>query len=371
MIISGDQELSRNNYINYIKNEAKNKDGSRLKVILGSESASEGLDFKYIREVHILDPWHHLNKIEQVIGRGIRYCSYRLTEQRNVTVFMYAAVLSKDPAKDRETADLKVYRDAENKDKNMADITHILKRNAVDCNLNLFSNKFTDRYFKDSKITMSDSKGNKRDVDFSDIDNSRICNYTNCDFKCSPDLKPEKDLSNENIDTDTFDATVVFENINQVIDIIKQLYLNESVLELIDVVKDNRITKMNVDTDFVQLCLDIMVQNEILLRDKFDNIGKVISRGNYYIFVPSYLVSDKISLREISRPLEIVDSEIALTDSLNKIKISRDLIIKANRENIQLSDVMSRDRRITLLKVEHYLPNNIKELLLKYLIKGG
>ena len=26
MIISGDQELSQNNYINYIKNEAKNKD---------------------------------------------------------------------------------------------------------------------------------------------------------------------------------------------------------------------------------------------------------------------------------------------------------------------------------------------------------
>ena len=42
---------------------------------------------------------------------------------------------------------------------------------------------------------------------------------------------------------------------------------------------------MNVDTDFVQLCLDIMVQNEIPSRDKFDNIGKVISRGNYYIFV--------------------------------------------------------------------------------------
>ena len=46
-----------------------------------------------------------------------------------------------------ETADLKVYRDAENKDKNMADVTYILKRNAVDCNLNLYSNQFTDTYF--------------------------------------------------------------------------------------------------------------------------------------------------------------------------------------------------------------------------------
>lgn len=374
MIISGDQELSRNSYINYIKNEAKNKDGSRLKVILGSESASEGLDFKYIREVHILDPWHHLNKIEQVIGRGIRYCSHidlPLT-QRNVTVFMYAAVLSKDPSKDRETVDLKVYRDAENKDKNMADITHILKRNSVDCNLNLFSNKFTDKYFKDSKVTMVDSKGNKRDVDFSDVDNSRMCNYTNCDFKCSPDLKPERNLDENDIDIDTFDATVVFENINQIIDVIKQLYLNESVLELTDVVRDQRVSKMNVDSDFILLCLDIMVQNEILLRDKFDNVGKVISRGSYYIFVPSYLASDKISLREITRPLEIVEDEISLTDSLNKIKISRDLIIKANRENIQLSDVMHMIEELDLNENRtHYLPNNIKELLLKYLIKGG
>lgn len=374
MIISGDQELSRNSYINYIKNEAKNKDGSRLKVILGSESASEGLDFKYIREVHILDPWHHLNKIEQVIGRGIRYCSHidlPLT-QRNVTVFMYVAVLSKDPSKDRETVDLKVYRDAENKDKNMADITHILKRNSVDCNLNLFSNKFTDKYFKDSKVTMVDSKGNKRDVDFSDVDNSRMCNYTNCDFKCSPDLKPERNLDENDIDIDTFDATVVFENINQIIDVIKQLYLNESVLELTDVVRDQRVSKMNVDSDFILLCLDIMVQNEILLRDKFDNVGKVISRGSYYIFVPSYLASDKISLREITRPLEIVEDEISLTDSLNKIKISRDLIIKANRENIQLSDVMHMIEELDLNENRtHYLPNNIKELLLKYLIKGG
>ena len=115
-----------------------------------------------------------------------------------------------------------------------------------------------------------------------------------------------------------------------------------------------------------------MVQNEILLRDKFDNVGKILSRGNYYIFVPSYLKSDKISLREISRPLEIVEDKISLTDSLDKIKISRDLVVKANRENIQLSDVLSMIEELDLAEGRtHYLPNNIKELLLKYLIKAG
>ena len=157
----------------------------------------------------------------------------------------------------KETADLKVYRDAENKDKNMADVTHILKRNAVDCNLNLYSNQFTDKYFKDSKVDMVDSKGKTRkNLDFSDTDNTRLCNFKKCDFKCSPDLKPDKDIPPNKIDTDTFDATVVFENINQIINIIKQLYLTESVLELEEVTRNDVITTMNVDIDFVQLCLE-------------------------------------------------------------------------------------------------------------------
>ena len=115
-----------------------------------------------------------------------------------------------------------------------------------------------------------------------------------------------------------------------------------------------------------------MVQNEILLRDKFDNVGKILSRGNYYIFVPSYLKSDKISLRERLVVQEIVEDKISLTDSLDKIKISRDLVVKANRENIQLSDVLSMIEELDLAEGRtHYLPNNIKELLLKYLIKAG
>ena len=38
--------------------------------------ASEGVDLKYIREIHIMDPWHHLNMMEQAAGRGIRQRSH-------------------------------------------------------------------------------------------------------------------------------------------------------------------------------------------------------------------------------------------------------------------------------------------------------
>ncbi len=373
MIISGDQELSKNSYLKYIKNESKNKEGKKLKVILGSESASEGLDFKYIREVHILDPWPHLNKIEQVIGRGIRYCSHiELTpEKRNVTVFMYVATLSDDPSKDNETADLKIYRSAENKDKNMADITYILKQNAVDCNLNLNSNKFTDEYFTNEGIEMVDSKGKKREITYRDAEKSRLCNYRECDFKCIPHFPPNKDLKPEEIDTDTFDTTVVVENINQIIEIVKDLFLGESILELDEIANDNRVLKMNVDERFVQTCLDIMVKNEMLLRDKFDNIGRVLSRGKYYLFAPSYITTDKISLREIKRPVDVVENRINLTKDLQSLKSTHDLILKEESEKVQTSDI---DNLLDELDLEperiHYMPNNIKELILKSLIKN-
>ena len=384
MIISGDQDLSRNNYINYIKNEAGNLDGSRLKVILGSESASEGLDFKYIREVHVLDPWHHLNKIEQVIGRGIRYCSHidLPIQQRNVTVVLYAATLStyvNDKDEDKiETVDLKVYRDAENKDRNMAEITYILKTNSVDCNLNLYANKFTDDYFeeemkkiqKDEEKKPVDSKKIPRDdVQFKDNNNTRLCNYRSCDFKCLPDLKPNEEY--QDINDDTFDATIVVENINQVIEIVKSLFLDDSVLELSDVVKNEKISKkMNVDEEFVKLCLNIMVENEMPLRDKFDNLGKVLKRGDYYIFAPSYLTSDKISLREITRPLEITEDKIDLNDSLSKIILLRDAKLKKQKEKVSKSDILQMYNDLQLPENQkHYLPNNVKELILRYLIK--
>ena len=38
--------------------------------------------------------------------------------------------------------DLKIYREAENKDIDMAEVEYVLKVNAVDCNLNKYNNQF-------------------------------------------------------------------------------------------------------------------------------------------------------------------------------------------------------------------------------------
>lgn len=106
-----------------------NKNGEALKVIIGSFKVSEGIDFQYIRQVHILEPWYNLSRIEQVVGRGLRACSHSVLPfaQQNTTVYLHAVV------GDRETSDLRAYRIAERKQRNIARLLKIIQGSAFDC----------------------------------------------------------------------------------------------------------------------------------------------------------------------------------------------------------------------------------------------
>ena len=56
ILLSGDITISPNNQQSIQEiTSPQNKDGSKIKIILGSVVASEGLDLKNIREIHILE----------------------------------------------------------------------------------------------------------------------------------------------------------------------------------------------------------------------------------------------------------------------------------------------------------------------------
>ena len=88
--MTSDTDLSKNNTddVKALTNES-NKYGEDVKIVIGSLVSSEGIDMKYIREIHVLDPWPHLNRLEQIIGRGIRYCSHEgLEDMMDILVKM-------------------------------------------------------------------------------------------------------------------------------------------------------------------------------------------------------------------------------------------------------------------------------------------
>lgn len=188
VLLTGDTSLSPKNkdMIKAARADA-NLRGEQIKVIIGSEVASEGVDLRFIREIHIMEGWYHLSKTEQVIGRGIRTFSHCLLppEQRNCTVYLYALVL---PTEDkRETADLYTYRMAWAKARQVGAVTRLIKENAVDCNLNHDAIIISNRRPR----TIRDSRGRRVDgVDVNDKAYTAICDWMdNCEYTCSPSVK--------------------------------------------------------------------------------------------------------------------------------------------------------------------------------------
>jgi hypothetical protein len=129
-----------------IKGEQKleNKEGVQLKVVIGSQIASEGVDLRYVREVHVLDSWYHLNKTEQVIGRAIRQCYHKdlPPEERHVDIFRYRSIKNNgEPTVDEKIADL-----ANRKQILIESFLKTVKEAAVDCKLFEHHNMMAEKY---------------------------------------------------------------------------------------------------------------------------------------------------------------------------------------------------------------------------------
>ena len=162
IMITGDPRLSPNNdYEVKGATGEDNKDGNKIKVILISKAGSEGIDFKFIRQVHILDPWYNMNRIEQIIGRGVRNFSHKDLpfEKRNVQIFMYGTILGENK---EEAADLYVYRVAEYKAIQIGEVSRLLKETAVDCLINHDQTNFSQEIMQgklETEITQELSTG--------------------------------------------------------------------------------------------------------------------------------------------------------------------------------------------------------------------
>ena len=134
MITSEQTQNDIRTAMNILKDRS-NADGSKIRVIVASPKVSEGVDFKFVRQVHVLDPWYNMSRIEQVIGRGMRTCSHSLLpfEKQNCTVFLHVC---RFPKSTRETIDEYKYRVfVEAKAIKMAKVRRVIMESAMDCEL--------------------------------------------------------------------------------------------------------------------------------------------------------------------------------------------------------------------------------------------
>jgi len=338
-MITGDPRLSPDNdfEVKGLTGE-DNIEGDKVKVVLISKAGSEGIDLKFIRQVHILDPWYNMNRPEQIIGRAVRNFSHKDLpfEKRNVEIFMYGTILDNNT---EEAADLYVYRVAEYKAIQIGKVTRVLKETAVDCIINHDQTNFTQTIMSASlkePITQELSTGEiLKSFKVGDAPFSPSCDYmASCNYNCRPD----SDIDESKLNEDTYDENFIVMNSEKILQRIRMLF-KEAFFYKKDILL--RAIRTPKEYPFVQiysaLTLLIEDENEFIV-DRYGRNGRLVNIGEYYLFQPIELKNKNISIFDRSVPMDfkhdMIDFELKQNivkpvmdkRNLSKLVIQQDVI---------------------------------------------
>ena len=155
-VYNGSWEFVPQNMNAQLRARAENNNyGEIIKLIMITSSGAEGINLKNTRFVHITEPYWHMVRVEQVVGRARRICSHQdLPENmRTVKVFLYVSTLTEEQKTNEKNIELRI-RDVSRLDKktplstdeSLYEIASVkqrinnqiltsVKESAVDCNI--------------------------------------------------------------------------------------------------------------------------------------------------------------------------------------------------------------------------------------------
>ena len=309
-LLTGDSILSPNNAdLITVARGIENKNGEKIKIVLGSQIASEGVDLRFIREIHILDSWFHLNKTEQIIGRGIRYCSHSSLEpeKRNTTIFLHAIELLGEPS--IETADLYCYRLALQKAQQVGEMSRRLKVYAVDCNLRknvtllkgIGQRKQIDSQGQPRNAADGNVSAEGDGVRLDDMDFTAICDWMECEpITCSPDVNVNLSISDDST-YDSFSARFKEASIQKAIKAIFAETAFQRQEDLIQILLMQGIPRSAVD-----ITLQGIINNRLFRVTSGGQEGYITYKNKYFLFQPDAYKDLKIplALRIASFPIK-------------------------------------------------------------------
>ena len=284
IIISGTEKYSPNNTKEVsVATDDSNKNGEIIKVVLISKAGSEGIDFKNIRQVHILDPWYNLNRNEQIIGRGVRMCSHKLLpfQKRNVSIYFHTTILSDE---NEESCDLYVYRLAEIKAKKIAKVARLLKQNAIDCMLNHKQTLLTEENFN---TTIQLRLSNQSEIDYSigDKKNSNFCDYDICDYSCFNNKNISSTAPPLSEDLSTYNPSFMENNSQEIIAKIKNIFTSHEFIT-----KTLLLTKLQkYPSILVDYSLQKIINDQHIVYDSLERPGYLEILAEFIIYKPKLL----------------------------------------------------------------------------------
>jgi hypothetical protein len=297
ILITGDRGLSPNNSAEVAMATARsNSSGADVKVVVISMAGSEGLDFKFIRQVHVVDPWYNMNRIEQIIGRAVRLCSHKdlPLDERNVMIFLHVSRLEDA---NMEAADVYVYRVAEGKAVSIGRVSRVLKQNSVDCLLTSQDMSSLEGQI----IRQSLSNGETIEHKLGDVPFSAACDYMEtCSYNCTP----KREIKPDDVTLDTYAESFILANSDRLVTRIRQLFKENHFYS-----KKRLVAEINANRSYPVMQIDAALQRLVtggneFVTDVYGRMGRVHNVGDLYLFIPLELRGEATSLYDRRVPLD-------------------------------------------------------------------
>ena len=266
--------MTNDQYDNTLRtiNSLKNKDGAIIKFVLITQASSEGINFKNIREIHIIEPWWNMSRIEQIIGRGVRIQSHRAlpVEKRNVTIYLHACL-----EEGVNTGDIYAYKKSVKKLAEIRKTEAILMNQSIDCQLT--TNMHTQKNIWNCvRVT------NSQQQEIEDL-SSKLFEIAH---RVDPDCHA-KHLEHKNNVTDvsTYNPFVHGRDIiDDIVAFVLDVFLHRDSIAI-----DSLCTHIqhNFHTHENNIFAALEHVNTVDCIDRFGRHGKIHTRGTRYFFIPT------------------------------------------------------------------------------------
>ena len=301
----------------------ENVRGELVKVIVASPRISEGVDMRYIRQIHVLDPWLNMSRIEQVVGRGIRTCSHQMLpfEEQNCTIYLH---ICRYPNSKQETVDEYMYRNfVETKATRIAPVKRVLMESAMDCELQQTVNNLPAEWRDLSIPQIRSQDGKTVTIKLSEA--------------ASPTFETVAGLTCnvKTVDTDEEHVrplSAYLDLKDELFDKFIQLFLKKPVWKKEDLLKHPLLRVY--DPELVVFLLHHAIENGLQLKDVNGRIGHLESKGNMYAYAIGThdTIQDRTVPRNKGRQVEIPESgPIEETLPTQQTTINLDSLVESHK----------------------------------------
>ena len=334
-------------YFNY-------NDNNKIKVILGTDAISQGINLFRMREVHIMEPWFNLNKTEQIIGRATRKISHKTLlngkpmpfSEQNVTIYLHISVFEND----NKTRDYENYKISFTKKQKEVEFLNFIKTITFDCELNKLGNYTIAK--KEVKITDAQNqqrtikKGNKCNIlgmnlDLQVYEKQQFCSKN----QIPPSTEKIKTICNINKSTKlkntTFKLSNQFEDeIQSIIIAIKSLLLtDDKYVYSFSTLK--KLLKIKIEDRNLLQSLKIIEKDKMIFINNQNTQGiliqKKIKKNLFWVFQPLLIQNTNIPIQYRYLPLSKYNFEF-----FNLNEISKQLSQKKNKtQSLELLQILT------------------------------